>query len=198
MRIDIIIFDGFDELDAIAPYEVLRTAEGFGADLHAELVGVDGAGTITASHGARIVVDRGPSEDVDLLVVPGGGWFDPGPGVRSEIERGELPELLARAHARGTTVGSVCTGTMLLVAAGLVDGRPATTHHKTIPALREAGAEVIDARVVDNGDLITAGGITSGLDMALWLVQREAGAELADRVAGELEHERRGPVEVAA
>jgi transcriptional regulator GlxA family with amidase domain len=192
MRIDIILFDGFDELDAVAPFEVLRTAEELGGDLHAELVGAHGAATITASHGARLLVERGPSEEADLLLVPGGGWFT-GAGARDEIERGDLPALLARAHERGTAVGSVCTGAMLLAAAGLVEGRPATTHHAAIGDLRAAGARIADgARVVDAGDLITAGGVTSGLDLALWLVEREAGAELADRVASEIEHERRG------
>jgi transcriptional regulator GlxA family with amidase domain len=194
MRIDIILFDGFDELDAIGPFEVLRNAEGLGGDLHAELVGAHGAGTITASHGTRVAVDRGPSEDADLLLVPGGGWFV-GAGARAEIERGDLPALLARARERGTAVGSVCTGAMILAAAGLVAGRPATTHHSAIEDLRGAGATIVDgARVVDDGDLITAGGVTSGLDLALWLVEREAGAEIADRVAADIEHERRGAV----
>jgi transcriptional regulator GlxA family with amidase domain len=194
MRIDIILFDGFDELDAIGPFEVLRNAEGLGGDLHAELVGAHGAGTVTASHGTRVVVDRGPSEDADLLLVPGGGWFV-GAGARTEIERGDLPALLARARERGAAVGSVCTGAMILAAAGLVQGRPATTHHAAIEDLRGAGATIVDgARVVDDGDLITAGGVTSGLDMALWLVEREAGAEIAARVAADIEHERRGAV----
>jgi transcriptional regulator GlxA family with amidase domain len=198
MHIDIVIFDGFDELDAIGPFEVLRTAEKLGADLHAELVGAHGAGTITASHGARLLVDRGPSERADLTLVPGGGWFDAGPGARAEIERGDLLAALTGAHERGRAVGSVCTGAMLLAAAGLTKGRPATTHHSAIEALRASGADVIDARVVDAGDLITAGGVTSGLDMALWLVEREAGPELAEQVADELEHTRSGRVWQAA
>jgi transcriptional regulator GlxA family with amidase domain len=193
MQIDIIIFDGFDELDALGPYEVLRTAAALGADFRVELVGAGGAGAITAAYGTRLIVDRGPSETADLLLVPGGGWFTEGPGARVEAERGDLPELLARAHGRGATVGSVCTGAMLLAAAGLVDGRRATTHHSAIEALRAAGATIVDgARVVDDGDLITAGGVTSGIDLGLWLVEREAGAELAEKVAREKEHERRG------
>jgi transcriptional regulator GlxA family with amidase domain len=193
MQIDIIIFDGFDELDALGPYEVLRTAETLGADLHAELVGARGAGTITASFGTRLTVDRGPSETADLVLVPGGGWLNPGPGARVEAERGDLPALLARAHERGAAVGSVCTGAMLLAAAGLVQGRPATTHHTAIEDLRAAGATIVDgARVVDDGDVITAGGVTSGLDLALWLVEREAGVDIAEQVARDKEYERRG------
>jgi transcriptional regulator GlxA family with amidase domain len=189
MRIDIVIFDGFDELDAIAPYEVLRTAEQLGAPLHAELVGAHGAGTVTASHGTRIAVDRGPAEDADLLLVPGGGWFH-GAGVRDEIERGVLPRTLAAARDAGAIVGSVCTGAMLLAAAGLVEGRPATTHHSAFEDLRTAGARVVEARFVDDGDLVTAGGVTSGLDLALHIVERVAGASIAAQVSDEIEYER--------
>jgi transcriptional regulator GlxA family with amidase domain len=83
---------------------------------------------------------------------------------------------------------------MLATAAGLTRGRPAVTHHGAIEDLRTAGAEVIEARVVDDGDLVTAGGVTSGIDMALWLVERQFGAELADAVAAEIEHPRHGEV----
>jgi transcriptional regulator GlxA family with amidase domain len=189
MRIDIVIFDGFDELDAIAPYEVLRTAEQLGAPLHAELVGARGAGTVTASHGTRIAVDRGPADDAAVLLVPGGGWFH-GAGVRDEIERGELPRTLVAAHEAGAIVGSVCTGAMLLAAAGLSTGRRMTTHHLAIEDLRASGAEVVKARFVDDGDIVSAGGVTSGLDLALHLVERFADAEIAERVAREIEYER--------
>jgi transcriptional regulator GlxA family with amidase domain len=191
MRIELVLFDGFDDMDAICPYEVLRTAERLGADVHADLVGAHGAGTITTSHGARLVVDRGPSDDADLLLVPGGGWNDGSPqGLRAEVARGDLPALLARAHGNGTAVGSVCTGAMLLAAAGLVEGRRATTHHAAIEDLRAAGAHVVEARFVDDGDLVTAGGVTSGLDLALHIVEQVAGASIAEQVAREVEYER--------
>jgi transcriptional regulator GlxA family with amidase domain len=83
---------------------------------------------------------------------------------------------------------------MLLAAAGLTQGRHATTHHVAREALRATGAVLVDARVVDDGDLITTGGITSGLDLALWLVEREAGAALALELERHLEYERRGTV----
>ena len=191
MRIEIVVFDGFDEMDAIAPYEVLRTAAALGAPIEAELVGAHGAATVTASHGLRLVVDRGPSEAPDVLLVPGGGWFH-GAGVRDEIERGDLPRVMAAAHEAGSIVGSVCTGAMLLAAAGLVEGRRATTHHEAIEDLRGAGAEIVEgARFVDDGDIVTAGGVTSGLDLALHLVERVAGRSIAVRVASEIEYERR-------
>ena len=188
MRIDIIIFDGFDELDAIAPYEVLRTAAEMGAPIEVTLAGAHGAATITASHGARIAVERGPSADADVLLVPGGGYFH-GTGIRNEIERGELPRVIAAAHARDAIVGSVCTGAMLLAATGITAGRRVTTHHLAIDDLRASGAEVVEARFVDDGDIVTAGGVTSGIDLALHLVERFGDAEIAGRVAREIEYE---------
>ncbi len=191
MKIEIVVFDGFDEMDAVAPYEVLRTAAELGAPIEADLVGVSGAGTVTASHGMRVAVDRGPSEAPDILLVPGGGWFH-GAGVRSEIERGDLPRSMAAAHAAGSIVGSVCTGAMLLAAAGLVEGRRATTHHAAIDDLRAAGAEIVEgARFVDDGDIVSAGGVTSGLDLALHIVEKVAGHSIAAQVASEVEYERR-------
>ena len=189
MQIDIILFDGFDELDAIAPYEVLRTAAELGAPIDVTLVGAHGPGTITASHKARIAVERGPSVHADMLIVPGGGYFH-GSGIRTELELRELPRLVAAAHARGTIVGSVCTGAMLLAATGITAGRRMTTHHLAIDDLRASGAEVVESRFVDDGDIVSAGGVTSGLDLALHLVERFAGAEIAEQVAREIEYER--------
>jgi transcriptional regulator GlxA family with amidase domain len=197
MVIEVILYDGFDELDALAPYEVLRTAEALGAPIRAELVGAHGAATITASHGSRIVVDRAPSGAAEMVIVPGGGWNTRSDaGAWGEAQRGTLPTLLAELHAQGITVASVCTGAMLLAAAGITNGRPATTHHHAIADLRDSGARIAQARVVDDGDVITAGGVTSGIDLALLIVERQAGAALAGAVAREIEYERRyEPVE---
>jgi transcriptional regulator GlxA family with amidase domain len=192
MFIEVTLYDGFDELDGIAPYEVLRTAEALGAPIRAELVGAHGAGTITASHGTRIVVERGPSSAADMILVPGGGWNTRSDvGAWGEVQKGTFPARLAEIHAEGTPVASVCTGAMLLAAAGITDGRPATTHHSAIDDLRQSGARIVDARVVDDGDVITAGGVTSGIDLALLIVERHAGRATADAVAHEIEYERR-------
>jgi len=81
---------------------------------------------------------------------------------------------------------------MLLAEAGVTDGRRAVTHASAIDELRESGAAVVDTRVVDDGDLLTAGGVTSGIDLALYLVEQEFGEEIADdRVATVIEYERR-------
>ncbi|HEX8083402.1 MAG TPA: DJ-1/PfpI family protein [Solirubrobacteraceae bacterium] len=188
MRIEIVVYDGFDELDAIGPFEVLRNAATVVEDLDVELVGENGGGEVVASHGMRLVVEGGLSGDADLVIVPGGGWNDRAPqGARAVAERGELPRRLAELHDAGARMASVCTGGMLLASAGLTNGRPATTHQGALDELRASGADVKEDRVVDDGDVITSGGVTSGLDMALHLVEREWGERLADGIAKEME-----------
>jgi transcriptional regulator GlxA family with amidase domain len=196
MRVAVVVYPGFDELDAVAPYEVLRTAAVAGADLETLLVTRDRAARVVGSHGL-IVEPQGTLEDgwFDLVIVPGGGWNDrAAAGAYSEAQRGELPAALRRLHEAGATLASVCTGGMLVSAAGLSRGRPSTTHHLALEELREAGSEVVDARVVDDGDLLSCGGVTAGIDLALWLVERSWGEELAEAVARTIEHERRGRV----
>ena len=195
MLFQILIFDGFDELDAIGPFEVLKNAAGAGANV--ELVTAGSEMETTASHGLRILpsaqlsMERRP----EVIIVPGGGWMGRSPkGARAEAERGAIPEALKSLHLSGTIVAAVCTGTMLLAAAGILRGRSATTHHGAIPDLQAAGANVVRARVVDDGDIITAGGVTSGLDLALWLVERFYGAQLVHEIEMEMEYERRGTV----
>jgi transcriptional regulator GlxA family with amidase domain len=197
MRVAVVVFEGFDELDAIGPLEVLRNAATMGAaGLVVELVALDGAAEVTGSHGLRVRPDgRLDPDRTDLLVIPGGGWNDRGAhGAWAEAQRGDLPAAIAAAAKGGAVVATVCTGAMLAATAGLTRGRPAITHHDAVEDLRASGARVVEARVVDDGDLVTAGGVTSGIDMALWLVERHFGAELAGAVAAEIEHPRHGEV----
>ncbi|MEU6866708.1 DJ-1/PfpI family protein [Streptomyces sp. NPDC046876] len=130
-----------------------------------------------------------------MIVVPGGGHARrEDPGVWAEIRRGTLPRALQVAPRKGLTVSALCTGVMLLSAAGLTRGRPCTTHHKARPDLEQQGGILKNARVVDDGDLVAAGGITSGLELALWLVRRELGADAGTGVEAMLEYEARGTV----
>ena len=191
MNVAIVLFEGFDELDAVGPYEVFQLAGRYGGDLSAELVTLEQTDRVVARSGMSVEPHGTLAEaNPDLLVVPGGGWNDEGPGVRTEYDRGEIPERIGRQHANGVTVASVCTGALLLAKAGLLDGRPATTHHTALEDLGELGVEVRETRVVDDGDVLTAGGITSGFDLALHIVVRECGESVADSVARELEYER--------
>jgi transcriptional regulator GlxA family with amidase domain len=189
MRIEIPIYEGYDEVDAVGPFEVLSNAALAVADLEVELVGAHGPGEIVAAHGMRVLCDRALSDDADLVIVPGGGWIRGG-GVREQYERGDLAERLRGLQA-GRTMASVCTGAILLAQAGILEGRPATTHRAALDHLKEMGADVdYEARVVDDGDVITCGGVTSGFDLALHLVEREWGAELAGNIATLMEIER--------
>lgn len=196
MDIAIILFDGVDELDAIAPFEVFENAREMGADVTVTLCTVDDTAEVTASHGLRIGIDHRLADlSPDLVLVPGGQWGARGEtGAWAEAERGAIPDAIGRLSGGGVSVTGVCTGGMLLAQAGITDGRPATTHASAIDDLRESGAEIIDARVVDDGDVVTAGGVTSGLDLAFHLVRREFGDEVADAVAERMEYEPRGPV----
>ena len=189
--IQVLLYDGFDELDAIGPYEILH-----GSGLPTEYATLDGAERVTAAHGTVIVPPATLAEAPDLLVVPGGGWRTRAPvGTWGEYRRGVIPRAIAQRHAAGSTVASVCTGAMLLARAGILEGRPAVTHAVALDDLRADGADVRpDARVVDDGDVLTAGGVTSGLDLALHLVERFNGAEAARFAARLLEHEPVGKV----
>jgi len=205
VNVAIVLFDGFDNLDAIGPFEVFSHAESFGADVDAGLYTLDAREEVTSSHGLGVEPDGtlpteadGSRALPDLVVVPGGGWSSQAPeSAWAEVQRGDLPEAVADLHDAGVTVASVCTGGMILAAAGITDGRPAVTHASATADLRESGADVVDARVVDDGDLVTAGGITAGIDLALHLVERSCGPAVAERVATEMEYERR-PVHTTA
>jgi len=191
MDVAVLLFEGFDELDAVAPYEVFQTAAGMGADLDVStrtLVPDEG---VTAGHGLTVEPDDVLFGTPDLVVVPGGGWNDrESPGVWTEYEDGTLPERLATLHEGGATVASVCTGAMLLAKAGLLDGRPATTHESAKDDLAEyEDVEVRDERYVDDGTVLTAGGVTAGIDLALHIVERECSPGVAERVAEEIEYE---------
>lgn len=191
MNVAVLLFDGFDELDAIGPFEVFQNAARAGAAIDTALCTLDAVERVTASHGLRVEPDAVHADtDPDLLLVPGGGWTDPdSPGVRREYDDGAIPEAVASAHRDGVALASVCTGAMLLSKAGVLDGRPAATHAAAEHDLRATSADVRDARVVDDGDVLTCGGVTSGLDLAVHLVDREFGTEIADQVTREMEYE---------
>jgi transcriptional regulator GlxA family with amidase domain len=195
-RIDLLLYEGFDELDAVGPYEVFRSAAERGADLSASLVTLEPAATVTASHGLTVesqgvLADPGTADAPDVLVVPGGGWNDrSAAGAWAEAERGAIPEAAAAHAEAGALLASVCTGAMLLARGGVLDGRRATTHAGAMDDLRATDAEVVTGRVVDDGDVVTAGGVTSGIDLALALVERLADAGTADGIAATLEYRR--------
>ncbi|WP_123536373.1 DJ-1/PfpI family protein [Halosimplex salinum] len=194
----ILAFEGFEELDAVGPYEVFQNARAAGANWTVEMLATDETDRVTAAYDLRVEPDGvlAPDAGLDYLVVPGGGWNDGGEGgaeaagARALAGDEAVLDTIRALHEDGTTLLSVCTGAMVLSAAGLLDGRPAVTHRSALDDLRGTDAEVVDARVVDDGDVVTAGGITAGIDAALWLVEREWGHEVASDVEDTMEYER--------
>ncbi|MET9224202.1 DJ-1/PfpI family protein [Lentzea sp. NPDC003310] len=194
LRVQVLMFDGVEEQDFVAPVEVLGLAGKLsGGAVRTTLVSPDRPRTVTCTYGTEVKVPHGWSPaDADVLVVPGGGYTNrTGPGVHRLI--GDKAFLRRLAESEALPVG-ICTGTMILSAAGITRGRNATTHSGAKADLAAQGATVVNARVVDDGDLVTGGGITSGLEVALWLVERFAGAQVAQRAETVLEYERRGTV----
>lgn len=182
VKIDIIAFDGMDELDAVGPLEVLRRAE-----FDVKLVGYESA--VKCAHGLTVGVDGKPRADAELVIFPGGGWTSrAAKGVRAEVDSKRWIPLIEESKARGSILASVCTGAMILAAAGELKGRRATTHHGAWADLEAAGATLVRERVVDDGDVVTAGGVTSGIDLGLWLVERFGSRDLSQRVAAQLEY----------
>lgn len=185
-RAAIVLYPGVDELGAFGPFEVLARA-GEHCALEPVLVASDQADAVEGAHGATVGAAGSLTRDWDLVVVPGGG-SERRRGAFAQAAASSLPARLAALHAHGATIASVCTGALLVSAAGLLRGRPAAGHPDAADVLRRDGADVIAARVVDDGDLVTCGAVAAGIDMALWLVARACGGEVADRVADDLGH----------
>ena len=192
MQIEILLFDGFDELDAMGPWEVLAGLAATRDDVDARFVTLTGARPVPADHCVVVHARGALSERPDVLVVPGGGWFDRSDsGAWAEAERGDIPAAIAARHEAGSTIASVCTGAMLVAASGILDGRRATTNPGALDELRARDTvDVIEARVVDDGDIVTAGAPACGLDLALHLLERVGGPAMSEAAARELQYER--------
>lgn len=206
MHAQIVLFDGFDPLDAIAPYEVLVAgSDAIGGELVVELVSAEGPReVISGSRGLVLTATAGldPSKP-GFVVVPGA--VGPIEGDPDEVDT--IPVLLARFGETAAaplvrqaldnpavTVATVCGGSLALAMAGLIDGRHANTHHLGVDVLEATGAIPVAARVVDDGNLVTAGGVTSGLDLALYLLRRTYGSQTALAVEAMFAFESRGTV----
>lgn len=196
MRAAIVLFPGVEELDFAAPFEVLGAAQRLGADLALSLVTLPFSASLTATHGLTVSGLQPAEGDYDLILLPGGGWAGGRTdGVRGAIADGSAGRFAAEQHARGAVLAAVCTGSLILAAVGLLNGRTATTHHSALEDLGNfEGVTVAQARVVDTGSIVTAGGVTSGLDLSLWLVERFFGKAIAGKTEEYLEYTRQGEV----
>jgi putative intracellular protease/amidase len=189
VQIAIPIYNGVTALDAIGPYEPLSRIPG--VDLR--IVGIE-AGPVRCdtdllSLVAEQSVDQVPNPDV--VVIPG--------GAGSRDENGEaLLDWIRSAHETTKWTTSVCTGSLLLGKAGVLDGLAATSHWIYLEMLRDYGAEPSLERVVEQGKVITAAGVSSGIDMALRLIQIEHGDELAQAIQLSVEYDPQPPVDAGS
>jgi transcriptional regulator GlxA family with amidase domain len=203
----VVLFDGFDPLDAIGVFEVLAAGSAaVGGELAVELVTAEGprsvvSGTLGLTTPATGTLDP---EKPGYVVVPGASGpidGDPDDGVDtipvllSRFSQTAAIPLVKRAMENpAVTVTAVCGGSLALAMAGLLEGRHAVTHVLGMDMLDATGAHAVQARVVDDGDLITAGGVTSGLDLGLYLLELAYGPRIARAVETLFEYERRGTV----
>jgi putative intracellular protease/amidase/ribonuclease HI len=192
-HIGVLVFDGVEELDAVGPWEVLaawttRYPED-GWDI--ALLSVDGE-RVRAAKGLTLVADAvGVDRDLDLVVHPGGQ------GTRRLMVDPEYLDTMRRLRERVPLMASVCTGSLVYAAAGLLAGRPATTHWGSLEALADLDPTIDvrrDERWVDDGDIVTSSGVSAGIDMALGLVQRLAGTERARQVRRYIQYDPQPPV----
>lgn len=192
--IGIFLFDGVEELDAVGPWEVLAywTLHHPEDGWRVSCISQGGADVIGAKDlvlGAHHSAATAP--DLDVLVYPGGV------GTRRLLRDPAHLDWIRDLRGRVPLLTSVCTGSLVYAAAGLLAGRPATTHWASLNLLSEIDPTIetdVDARFVDDGDLITSAGVSAGIDMALHLVARLAGAERAREVRRAIQYDPRPPV----
>ena len=185
MNIAILVYERFTALDAIGPYEVLGRIPG------ASLVFVASErGPVRSDKGTLTILAEHSIEDVrrpEVLLVPGG------PGEVAARAGGPVLDWLREAHETSTWTASVCTGSLVLAAAGLLEGRRATSHWLALEELGRLGAEPVSERVVFDGKIVTAAGVSAGIDMALTLAARIAGEPAAQAIQLGIEYDPQPP-----
>jgi len=188
--IAIVLYDRFTALDAIGPYEVLSCLPGARVQFVASK-----AGPVRTDNGFLGVIAEKSLDEVaepDIVLVPGG------PGEVAARAGEQLLEWLRRAHQTTTWTTSVCTGSLILAAAGLLDGKRATSHWLALDALRELGAQAVCKRVVFDGKIVTGAGVSAGIDMALTLVAQIAGETVAQAIQLGIEYDPQPPFDSGA
>jgi transcriptional regulator GlxA family with amidase domain len=178
-KIGIVVFDGVEEMDFVGPWEVFTAATDNFKDDQVFLI-AERLDPIICEKGMRVLPDVTFSDitELDLLLLPGGS------GARREANNAIITAWLHRIAKTSRWVTSVCTGAFLLHAAGLANGRRITTHHDFIDDLRQEGANsvVSGMRVVQDGHIMTSGGVMSGIEMSLCLVEDLYGSKSAELV----------------
>ncbi|HEU5332900.1 MAG TPA: DJ-1/PfpI family protein [Actinocrinis sp.] len=191
MRIVVAVFPEFTALDAIGPYEVLRmlpdTEVVFAAAERGVVVRTD-----SGAVGLHADASFGEIESADVLVVPGGQ------GTRALVRDERMLEWVRAVHETTQWTTSVCTGSLVLAAAGLLDGLEATTHWGAVETLEKLGARYTPRRVVRQGKIITAAGVSAGIDMALTLAERLAGEDWAKAIQLRIEYDPQPPFDAGS
>lgn len=194
MRIGIFLFDGAEELDWAGPWEVLGSWARGWPDDGVEVVTVAREdGPVTCAKGLRVLADHTPETlgPIDVLVYPGGE------GTRAHLGDAAIRDWLSGLAGTGTLMTSVCTGALVYADAGLLAGRPATTHWGSLDHLARLGTDIEvrpDDRFVDSGEVITASGVSAGIDMALHLVARLHSIDRAREVRRYIQYDPEPPV----
>ena len=194
MRIAVVLFDGAEELDWAGPWEVLAAWAGqFPGDGVEVYTVAESLEPVTCAKGLRVLPDHtwDSAPKPDVVVWPGGM------GTRAQLGDVKVRERVRGLAAAGALMTSVCTGSLVYADAGLLDGRRATTHWGSLEALASLGEAVrVDdaARFVDEGDVITAAGVSAGIDMALHLVSRLHSVERAREVRRYIQYDPEPPV----
>ena len=190
MQIAIPLYDRFTALDAIGPYEVLSRIPG--ADL--KFIATE-AGPYKTDNGMLTIVAEASLDEVpqpDILCVPG-GW-----GTREAMSDERLVCWIRDAHETSQWTTSVCTGSLLLGAAGVLQGLDATSHWLELETLAELGAKPTERRVVEQGKVITSAGVSSGIDMALTLLAKISGEEFAQTIQLLIEYDPQPPFDAGS
>jgi putative intracellular protease/amidase len=190
MQIAIPLFDRFTALDAVGPYEVLCRLPG----AHVDFVAAEPGVYATDTRMLRLSVERSYADvpSPDVLLFPGGV------GTRALMHDEPTLDWVRHAHATSRYTTSVCTGALVLAAAGVLDGLEATTHWVSRPLLAELGARPVERRVVEQGKVITAAGVSAGIDMALTLAARIAGPEVAQAIQLGIEYDPQPPFDAGS
>ncbi len=195
MDIVCLLFDGITALDIVGPFEVLQRLPDASVRFVAKRAGVVRTDAVATERGAQgagnlgLVADHGFAEvgAADLLVVPGGF------GTRALEHDGPTLDWLRAIDERTRWTTSVCTGSLLLAAAGLLTGKEATTHWASLERLRGYGVVPVPRRVVEQGKYVTSAGVSAGIDMALTLAARIAGEAFARTVQLQIEYDPQPP-----
>lgn len=189
-KVSILVFDGLTALDAIGPYEALRQAPGW----EVSFVGKRRGEVRTDAGSLGLIADRALAEvgEADVLLVPGGR------GNRALLDDAEVLDWVRQVDRGSRWTTSVCTGSLVLGAAGLLAGRRATGHWLFLEPLRGYGAEPVGGRWVEDGKVITAAGVSAGIDMALHLVGREAGPDIAQAIQLGIEYDPQPPFDAGS